>query len=464
MTGTRLGALKFVASTELLASLLYLCVVLLTVGYTAFKISWFNDAAILVLVSYIAIEWPRIPSIQKKIGVGLIIIGTSAGLLSHDVMYALRAGLQRTLPFLLIFASVSWLQLASSQSPALLAIREAALRQPPGRRFFSVAMIAHFLGAAFNLAGMVLLTPIITRDVTPALQKRLGQAMMRGFGACTCWSPFIVGTVVIVEAVPGVSWMEVWPPGFLLAALLLFCAWAADRLFSGAEIEQDRPAMNLPLTPTVWFRVVWILVSLFVCVFVLVEGMQWSIPIALVVTAPGYTLLWTWLIARKGAGDGPTTTASKAITGYSSLRAETFLFAGANIMGMGISPLLPQEVIAEFFNSLGVAPALVIAVVMLLSGSLSALGIHPLVSVVLITSVLSPDMIGVPPAVLALALMVMWGQGTTISPVSATTLFVSRTLGIPSWVAGWHWNGIYIFFTTLIVASALAAMVAIGVL
>ena len=59
----------------------------------------------------------------------------------------------------------------------------------------------------------------------------------------------------------------------------------------------------------------------------------------------------------------------------------------------------------------------------------SMIGLHPVVYVVLVTAVFTPDAIGIAPQIVALGMMAMWGQGTNSSPFSATVLYMSRITG-----------------------------------
>jgi hypothetical protein len=429
-----------------ISSYLFLLIAVMTVLHALSQLAVFNHIAILAVIIFLVLEYHRTPLTHKIVGSILVIggVGTAA---FHGTFYeTLYAGFTRTLPFLLLFASIAWLQVPSSQSPSLLAVREAVMRQPPGRRFASVVTASHFLGVSFNLAGLALLTPMVRKGVSPSLQRRLGSAMAQGFSAGTCWSPFYVGTAFILTAVPGVDWINVGLPGFMIALALMLWSWLIDRLFS-RPAAPDTPAgltgeTSLPIA-AIW-KTFLILAALFSAVIAMVEGFDLSIPISLAIVAPLFALLWTLIIHRAGAGSSMTETAKNVLAGYPGLRGETLLFTGANILGIAIAALIPPSVAENWAASISAYPYLTLFILVAGYGTASAIGIHPVVSVVLVTTIITPEMIGFPPEILALALMAMWGQGTNTSPFSATILYMSRVTGVDSWTIAWRWNAPFV--------------------
>lgn len=451
------------------SGLLFL-VAVLTVAEALTGLDWTAYAAVALLLLFIVLEYRFVPPVQRIVGSALVVIGAATALATDDIMLTLFTGLHRALPFILLFASVAWLQVPSAQSPSLLAVREVVLVQPPGRRFAWVAGTAHFLGIAFNLAGLSLLTPMVAKGAVPGLQKRLARAMVQGFGAGTCWSPLYVGTALIIASVPGVEWSDVGPTGFVIGMILLLWSWLVDRLIlrprnrapaspDVAGGPMDTAGNNLTLQ--IWARLASILISLFGCIIFFVEALGWSIPIALAVTAPLFSVVWVYVISRHNDINGPVAMARKVILGLSGLRGEVILFSGANIVGVSVSAVVP-ELLGKWLVPGMMPPAVSIVAVMAGYAITSFMGLHPVVTVVLVTSILTPEMLGIPPEVLALALMVMWGQGTNASPFSATVLYMARITGVSGLTVAWRWNLPIVLTTTVLLAAIMIGLNAVG--
>ena len=449
-----------------ISSILFLLIACLTIANALLEWAVFAHAAIIAVLIFLVLEFPRIPPTYKKVGIILIAGGVIAAANTGAFIETVYTGIYRTLPFLLLFASVAWLQVPSSQSPSLLAVREAVLRQPPGKRFASVVTAAHFLGVSFNLAGLALLTPMVRQGVEQSLQRRLGRAMVQGFSAGTCWSPFYVGTAFILTAVPGVDWLAVGLPGLAIALLLMVWSWLIDRLFARPPVA-PAIAPNTAEQPTLPVaaigKTILILVFLFAAVISLVEGLNISIPIALAVVAPVYALIWAFLIQQSGTGSGVFETTKTVLAGYPNLRGEALLFSGANFLGVAVASLMPRSLTETWSGTISTYPTLTLFIIIAGYGIASTLGIHPVISVVLITSVITPKMIGLPPEILALAFMAMWGQGTNTSPFSATVLYMARVTGTDGWTIAWRWNAPFVASTMLLIFFIIIALNALNI-
>jgi len=460
--------------TRSISATLYLSLCVLTIIDALFTVDAAVWVAIACMAAFILIEFPRAARLQQGVSLALAGIGVLAGGLEGEALDTLLGGLRRTLPFLLLFGSVTWLQGPASRSPSLLTVREIAIRQPSGRRFAVIALAAHFLGVAFNLAGLSLLTPMVGGDTPKPLRERLGRAMVQGFAAGTAWSPFYVGTAVILSAVPGVRWLEVAPLGIALSLLTIGCSWAFDRIFLRAaalremneEPKERGPAP--PFTRYHAFSIALLLGTLFGITIVLVEGLRLSIPVSLAIVAPPFALAWAIALAGKRVPSVAPDVAELNTTDRSGfallgqvfakipdLRGETMLFAGANVLGVGIASALDPDVVAQWVTNVTPNPILTIPALMAAMMFTSIIGLHPVVFVVLVTSILPPEALGVAPPIAAMAMMCLWGQGTNASPFSATVLFISRITGDSNWRIAWRWNAPFSLSVTLLLAAIL---------
>ncbi|HJP21106.1 MAG TPA: hypothetical protein QF861_06030 [Alphaproteobacteria bacterium] len=397
----------------------------------------------LAVALFVVIEFRRVPLIPRLVGALLMALGLAAALMTGagattTAVTALWDGLGRTLPFLVLFGAVAWLQVPAGESPSLGAIRDMVVAQPPGRRFAFLGTAAHLLGMAFNLAGISLLSSMVSHQEDRRLRRRLGRAMAQGFATSTCWSPFFVGAAVILALLPAVAWLEVAPFGIALGAILVFLSWLIDRL------GQPRRAAAPPVSPgagvpaRAWRGTASVLVLLFAGTMALVEGFDFSIPIALGLVAPPLALAWRGRIAGPGRALASKGDLARQVVGaFASLRSEAVLFLGANVMGAGIAATLDPGAVAAALAASGLgsdAIVMMLAWVFLLA---AALGLHPVIIGTLILTTLTPADLGLRPELLALMLMALWGLGTNVSPVSATVLYLSRLTGENNLTVAW---------------------------
>ena len=109
------------------------------------------------------------------------------------------------------------------------------------------------------------------------------------------------------------------------------------------------------------------------------------------------------------------------------------------MFGMGLSAMLPGNDLSLELNNLIPWPDLKLILLIFTMLGLSALGLHPVITVISVSAIFPPSSINIEPVVIALTYLGCWGLSTSISPFSGTTLFMSRVTGEPAHVVGWLW-------------------------
>ena len=107
-------------------------------------------------------------------------------------------------------------------------------------------------------------------------------------------------------------------------------------------------------------------------------------------------LSWAWTIRREAGAKahGPVRSVGEVFAHYPTLRGEALLFAAANVFAIGIQGVLAQR-LGEAGQSLSTIlgwsePALLLACILGFF-IICVLGMHPLVSVILLTTLPSSD-------------------------------------------------------------------------
>ena len=122
-------------------------------------------------------------------------------------------------------------------------MRERLANLVPGHRFAALSGAAHVLGSGFNMAAVALLAPMFEREPADGRTGvRMRSAVLWGFGSATCWSPLYVGTAAILSSIPAVSWIEVLPYGLVFGLYLMVAAYLFDRIL---RRRSTRPATQL---------------------------------------------------------------------------------------------------------------------------------------------------------------------------------------------------------------------------
>lgn len=428
----------------------------------AFGVAHAGDVALACLAVFIVIEVRGVAWPQLLIASVLIVGGLAAAVSAPGepaipaILQTLATGLRASIPFLVLFAAVAWLTVPALESPSLRAARDAVASQPPGWRFATLALAAHLLGSVFNLVAISLLAILIGKQENPDTRRRLARALLQGFATATAWSPLFVGTAVILAILPEVRWISIAPYGIGIALLLLVLAWSADRLINPSRVPPG--ASVVPLPPRAALRLAGLVGALLVGVIGLVELTGFSIPIVLGLLGPPFAILWRAGHRPRAAVDSIVELSRKVVRGLADLRTETLMFTAANTFSAGVARAVPETTASEAIAGFGLGPdGLIVAFALGLIGA-SAIGIHPVIAVVMIGTVVPPEIFGMPLPLLALFLMALWGMGTNVSPFSATNIIMGRAVAVGHWHIAWRWNLPFSLGGAAVVAGVVIAL------
>lgn len=427
------------------------------------QIPYGREIGITLTATFLLLEFWRAPGLQRNMGGVMFLIGGIAAWYGGDLIGGVLTGLDRAQIFLVMFYAVTWLREPAVTSGSLRELRDWVVRQPAGRRYPILWLSAHFLGSVLNLAAMSLLSIMAGEQKDKLMRKRLSIALMMGFTVASTWGPFYVSVAVILTAIPGVSWADIAPQGLLLSFILLFVGWGYDRAFlrqkptleSQRETSREQPVMHRSSA----VRTSLLLLALSVLVLGLHELAKLPIPIALGVVGPPFAVLWATM--QRSVGERWRTGAKPLIgrifKSLPDLRNEAIAFSAASVLGIGVSSVLPPEQISATLQAYGLSGDVVIVGLIYGMTIAGAAGFHPVIVAILVGEVMPPEVIGMPPEILAMAMLGVWGTSTMISPFSATTLFMSRVVKTPSHVIAWKWDIPVVLLAITVVAVYVVA-------
>lgn len=442
-------------SRNVISASIYVVLVVVAIISRIWPFPFDREIGIALTVLFLSLEILRAPPLQRNVG-GLIFFSGAAALWAGgDLIGGLMDGLERSQIFLVMFFAVTWLREPAVTSPSLRLLRDSVIAQPAGRRYPILWLSAHFLGSVLNLAAMSLLSSMAGEQKDRRLKKRLSIALMMGFTTASTWGPFYVSIAVVLTAIPSVRWIEIAPLGFVLSMLLLFVGWGYDRLFLREKAATEGHREAVPMTLQTVGRSAFLLLQLIVLVMGAHEIIGLSIPIALGVIGPPFAIAWAAMQARKGHrwASGAKPLLYRIFINLPELRNEAVAFVAASVLGVGVSKVLPPEVISaqlQFLNITGDAVIVSLVFGMTLAG---VAGLHPVILAILVGEVIPPEIIGVAPEVMAIAMLGVWGTSTMVSPFSATTLFMARVVNVPSHVIAWRWDVPVVLLSASVVAA-----------
>lgn len=406
------------------------------------------------LVVYLLLAARRIRRLQAMVGGVFAVSGAALAWarIGAEGFTSLVLGASRhTLPLLLLFGAVACLHHAIRVESRFASLGDAIAALPPARRVIAIGLGSHFLGGILSLAGLGLVTSIPTRQATASRLKLTAQAAVRGFTAAACWSPFFVGMAAALTAVSA-RWTDIAADGVILAALLLGLAW----LWEWRRPLQPSDVNASPESRSYLGHIALTLAVVAVPVIVLHEGMDLTIPVAIALVGP----LAAASITHRASPNAVTPVGRTVWRHLPLLASEIFVLFSANVFAVGL--LAHQDRIVGWFDALpgNLASGMLGPGAVIMAGTaIAGLGIHPMVVITFVAGAMPQGLPGLPAASTALALAVVWGLGTMISPISAVNMMLARVTGISPIRIAWGWNGIFGLVAAVLAALGLTLVV-----
>lgn len=357
-----------------------------------------------------------------------------------------------------LYASLGFLRDAAETSPLVRRCGLWLAAQPPGRRYVALASGAHLFGIILNFGVIPLLGAIVRSGVgdddSPRGRLRLRRMMSavhRGFSLILPWSPLTVSLAVVLTALPQLRWEHLAPWALGSAAGFMAIGWLADLALRPPPGQRQK---HWPTSGEPW-TVLLPVVGLVILIFSV--GGLWSalsgarLVVAVMTATPLIGCGWIlvqMLAAAPSARVALSRTAQRMrghglrfFPGYCN---EITLLSSAAFIGACISALVPADVVAATLRALPVPPSGLVVLAAWLVVACGQIGMNPVLSVTLLTGTLPPpEVMGVHPVALAVALTGAWSLTAASSPFSAAPMVTATMAGTTAGTVGRRWNGPY---------------------
>ncbi len=304
------------------------------------------------------------------------------------------------LPILAMFVAISFLSLTNRD------IDHAEL--PKGKKaVMTTSLGTHLLGGVINLSVLFVFGDRLQKN--GALSKVQMIILARSFCAAAWWSPFFIATGVALIYAPGMHWKETLIPGAIMSCIAIgysiveVCYFKRTE-FSGYPIKAES-----------------MLVPLFLAATVLAAHHFWhdvSILILICLLSPAGALVFM-------KGRPRMATLHDFIENrIASVSSQFALFLAAGVFSTSIKSI--THVYPSLFSLEGTAfSPLLFATVLGLMIIIGIVGVHPIVSIAIVSPLLLP--LNPSPSQLGFLFLSSWAISTASSPLSGVGLaLVSR--------------------------------------
>ncbi|MEM6462265.1 MAG: hypothetical protein AAF724_10145 [Pseudomonadota bacterium] len=367
------------------------------------------------------------------------------------------------------------------RSRSVLKIGHYLTNQPPGRRYLALHVGGHFIGVLLNFSAISLLGPLILRGAQAAHSpdspralydirlRRQISALSRGFSWFNLWAPTAISQAVVLTTVPGSRASIIAPLGLAIAFIMMWAGWAEDRMTGyRARMRLARDGFKLssreapPFPGTALLRFLAVAAGLLGLAFLIYAVSDILFVSAIMIAALPLTVLWltvqTFTDSHRTVRELRDEVRRLLRFAIPSGSPEAATLGVAGYIGLLAASIASHSAFAEALALEGFSPAAVYVAVSAFIPLASCIGLPPIMIVTFIGGILvAMPQLGLNPSMLGLALLVGWALNLTGSPFSATSLLLSRVVGIPGPVHAWRWNGLFTLMSWVVGALVLTA-------
>lgn len=363
-----------------------------------------------------------------------------------------------------VMASVSLLARAALRSPALKTLTAYLQGQSYRRRYILLAVSAQILPCMLGFAGMHMLFTIAAngQDADEGDRIALFTAISRSFSAATLWGPTFGNMVILLALYPQMTWGTVLPIGLGMALVTILLSMAVDyRRLRRRAPNDSAAAATVP--PRVLRTAVGVLLALtvfFSLAMLVANALALPVSAAISMLAPVVALGLHYVLSGKRRSLAAAWRGLREDASHLRVFASEFmLFLVAGCGGTVIADSIPREWIMAAASMVSGQPVLAILSLILSIITLSCVGIHPVLSVVLLSTTFTPEALQLPLLPHFAALLAGWSIASTMAPFSMLSMTASRYSGLGVYDISLRRNGVFCILATLLVTLVLTALV-----
>jgi hypothetical protein len=474
-----------------LAGPVLLLVVLLILAVELGAPSWVDWAAAAALVGFILLVWRRMRRSGRAfiwLCLGLASLALSTGVLPVD---GLRSAVHRVGFICALFTAFGMLREAAATS---VMVRRCGLflsRRQPGWRYLALTMGGQLFGIILNFGVIPLLGAMVTEGTREAdrpeedaerarraavRRLRMVQALNRGFSTTLAWSPLTVSQAVILTALPSLSWEAELPWLLLMSAVFTLVGWTLDRL------ARARRAVGPSAPPTQdadsgsWALVLPILglvVALLAGGTLLRMVLDSRLVVAVMLMVPLVAAVWLFVQARADRGlGGALSDVGQRLAGhvrdvFPAYHHELAIVGSAAFLGMVVAAFIPVERVVDILTHLNMPTWVPLAIVPWIAVVCGQLGMSPVLSIALLAAAMpAPEVLGLPPELLAVSYAGGWALVAASSPFTASVLISSgiahsKVIRVSPQAFGLRYNGAFVVVCGLFLSAYVALLAGI---
>ncbi len=317
-----------------------------------------------------------------------------------------------------------------------------------------VSWLTLLISTILNIATDYMLDNLLRRNAERYEVKHgFYQALVRGNMAAVLWAPNYIAVATVITCT-GLDWLEIAPSGFLLSVVYMLLVNIAffvlhrdrkdttrvlpevleDMEEKGTKEQEKSSDVRQVITASEGSlrHLFFVLLGLILFVVMFNASFALSFLAVIIITAAIYPLLLAVVFQKLDVYRKQTLWFFKVK--LPSIKDEVILFAAIGFFGKvldmtGVGNMLFSYIPLDKIPFVW----LTVFTVIVIMGIISLVGIHPIVSVSVLSSILTPAALGLSPVAFAQMLLLGYIVAATSSPFTAISLLMAGISGESSW-------------------------------
>ena len=421
--------------------------------------SWTTAVSGVALTLFILLEWSGLALISRltfSVAIAVVAAFTALDLVSLELV---EKAFVRATFFAFFVTSLDILRSAAQTSPMIRRCGKLIVDQPPGRRYGVLTFGTHLFGVLLNMGSLNLLGTMVRRsidtdqtDVEPRIRElrlqRMSMALIRGFCAIPLWSPTSVSVIIVVTALPNVTWFDAAPYAMATAFSFIMLGWLVDRLSFPRPTNLQTPGslktVLLALMPLLVLNIVVLGTA-----FTISQITSLRLIGSLLICIPAFGVGWI-VVQYARAGHGRTLRLSqrrlwnKIFPAFSDVRSEIGILASSAFLSVILLPQIDVAALSNFITLHDLGQSTVLILTFWTVVLLAPLGINPIITVLLAVDILAtlPGQ-DISPYLILFVCTMGWTLVTGFSPFAAALRLTCRCIRTSPLRFGLVWNRVF---------------------
>lgn len=438
------------------------------------KLPFLDNINMVLMVIVIALSFTVVTGTSKIIGIMTFLISSILLLHAQAPLAVWRDALKENLFLVVMFVMVPLLGIPIQHGGYTKALQGVFERyvNTNGRFYLLVSFISAFVGVLVSLAVVPLVYEICRASSRSSNSKLLSTAISRGFTTCTIWAPTTAAIALLVQ-LTGTEWHVFFPFGITCGVIAGIVGYVMTRFegkkeensstSTGEGINREMSASKeLDLSKVVELSLFGVVLIVGIAVISFWSGVSTLIVVSLASLI--YPVIWLGLIKRLPVL-GREFKGDYFQNKLPGLKNEVILFMGAGLLASSINYSHLGNYVPRILSFLVGHNVFLLTIVLIgLTVLISAIGVHPIVTVTIIGGTIEAASYGVSPTYLALVLSISWAMGISVSPSAANVIAVSGIVGQSPVQVGIRWNSSYVVIVSSVLILVLTVFRWIGLL